>query len=354
MSQWGESLDQPAYRVAQWGTGCTGQAAIRAILRHPGLRLVGVKVYADAKAGRDAAALCGLETPTGVAATQDIAAILALKPDCVSYMPDTESLDDMCRLLAAGINIVTPILGYNHRASLDPGVLSRLERACAEGASSLYASGSSPGWLSEILPFALSVVQSRLDRLVITDFSDMSASSFSASMLFDKIHFGARPADLDPNEPIGIAVSTPPTLRMMAEALGLRIDEIVSRRDFALARRPVQLAAGTVAAGTIGAVRMELSGLRDGQPIVTRRTIWHVTRDIDADWDLRADGIHYRVEGDAPLDVMIGMPAPPDRVAEVQGALTANPVVNAIPYVCRAAPGLRQTAELPTVLARFS
>jgi 4-hydroxy-tetrahydrodipicolinate reductase len=289
-----------------------------------------------------------------VTATQDIAAILALKPDCVSYMPDQESIDDMCRLLAAGINIVTPILGYNHRDSIDPVVRGRLERACAEGASSLYASGSSPGWLSEILPFALTVTQSRLDRIVITDFSDMSASSFSAMMLFDKIHFGARPADVDPNEAIGIAVSTPPTLRMMAEALGVRIDEIVSRRDFALARHPVKLAAGTVEAGTIGAVRMELSGLRDGRPVVTRRTIWHVTKDIDADWDLRPDGIHYLVEGDVPLDVMIGMPMPADHVAEVQGAITANPVINAIPYVCRAAGGIRQTSELPTVLARFA
>jgi 4-hydroxy-tetrahydrodipicolinate reductase len=318
------------------------------------LRLVGVKVYSDAKVGRDAAEICGLDTQTGVVATQDIAAVLALKPDCVSYMPDVESLDDMCRLLAAGINIVTPILGFNHRDSLDPAVRRRLEQACAEGASSLYASGSSPGWLSEILPFALTVTQSRLDRIVITDFSDMSASSFSAMMLFDKIHFGARPADVDPNEPIGIAVSTPPTLRMMAEALGIRIDGIVSRRDFALATRAVKLAAGTVEAGTIGAVRMELSGLRDGELVVTRRTIWHVTRDIDADWDLRADGIHYRIEGDVPLDVMIGMPFPADQIAEAQGAVTANPVINAVPFVCRADAGIRETSELPTVLARFS
>jgi 4-hydroxy-tetrahydrodipicolinate reductase len=347
-------VGEHVYRVVQWGTGCTGQAAVRAILRHPALSLVGVKVYADAKVGRDAADICGLDTRTGVAATQDIGAILALKPDCVSYMPDAESVDDMCRLLAGGANIVTPILGYNHRDSIDPVVRRRLEAACAEGGSSLYASGSSPGWLSEILPFALTVTQSRLDRIVITDFSDMSASSFSAMMLFDKIHFGALPADVDPSEPMGIAVSTPPTLRMMAEALGLRIDEIVSRRDFALATRPVTLAAGTVEAGTIGAVRMELSGLRDGQPVVTRRTIWHVTRDIDADWDLRPDGIHYRVDGDVPLDVMIGMPIPADQIAQVQGAITANPVVNAIPYACRAPAGIRHTSELPTVLARFS
>lgn len=340
------------YRVAQWGTGCTGQGAIKAVLRHPALSLVGAKVYSPAKVGRDVGEIAGL-APVGVAATDRIEDILALAPDCVVYMPDTESIDDMERLLAAGINLVTPILGYNHRASIDPAIRGRLEQACAQGRSSLYASGSSPGWLSEILPFALTVTQSRLDRIVITDFSDMAASTFSGMMLFEKIHFGALPSEVDPDEPIGTAVSTPPTLRMMAEALGLRIDHIAATRDFALTTRDVVLQAGTVKAGTIGAVRMEITGFSDGRPIVTRRTIWHVTRDIDADWDLREDGIHYLVEGDVPLDVMIKIQPAPDQLADVQGAITANPVVNAVPYLCEAAPGIRETSELPTVLARF-
>lgn len=340
------------HRVVQWGTGCTGKAGIKAIMRHPELSLVGAKVYSQAKVGQDAGAIAGVET-TGVIATDRIEDILALAPDCIVYMPDTESLDDMTRLLSAGINIVTPILGYNHRDSLEPAVRDQLERACAEGNSSLYASGSSPGWLSEILPFALTVTQSRLDRMIITDFSDMAASTFSAMMLFDKIHFGARPEEVDPNEPIGTAVSTPPTLRMMAEALGLRIDEIVSKRDFALTNSAVELQAGTVPAGTIGAVRMEITGFCEGKPVVTRRTIWHVTKDIDADWDLRDDGIHYLVEGDVPLDVMIRISASAEQLADVQGSITANPVVNAVPYACAAAPGIRETSELPTVLARF-
>lgn len=342
-----------SYRVAQWGTGCTGSSALKAIIRHPRLSLCGVRVYSDAKVGRDAGDLCGLP-PTGIVATNAIDDIVALRPDCVVYMPDTENLDDMCALLSAGINIVTPCLGFNHRDSLDPEVRARLERACGAGRSSLYASGSSPGWLSEILPFAITVTQNRLDRITITDYSDMAQSTFSASMLFDKIHFGADPASIDPNEPIGTAVSTPPTLRMMAEALGIRIDGIAVVREFGLATRPVELAVGRIEAGTIGAVRMEVAGLRDGVPVVSRSTIWHVTHDIDKDWPLREDGIHYAVEGDVPLDIMIKMPAPDERRADIQGAVTANPVVNAVPYVCRAEPGILQTSELPTVLACFS
>src|SRR5262249_22103720 len=161
--------------------------------------------------------------------------VLQSRADCVIYMPDSENVDDLCALLSSGINVVTPCLGFNHRESMDLSVRNRLESACQKGGSSFYATGSSPGWLSEILPFALTVTQSRLDCLTITDFSDMGSSKFSAMMLFDRIHFGADPATIDPNEPVGTAVSTPPTLRMMAEALRIRIDHIVCSRDFARA-----------------------------------------------------------------------------------------------------------------------
>jgi len=52
------------YRMAQWGTGFSGKVALQALIEHPDFDLVGVKVYSDTKAGRDAGELCGLG-PTG-------------------------------------------------------------------------------------------------------------------------------------------------------------------------------------------------------------------------------------------------------------------------------------------------
>lgn len=340
------------YRVAQWATGCTGTSSLRAIIDHPQMELAAVKVYSEEKAGRDAGDLCG-RAPTGVTATCDIEDIVAARPDCVAYMPHAEDIGDMCRLLSAGANIVTPCLGFNHRDSIDPEVRRRLEEACRQGGSSLYATGSSPGWLSELMPIALLALQRRFDCLTITDYSDMAASSYSAMMLFDSIHFGADPNTIDPAEPIGTAVSTPPTLRMLMEALGLTVDEIVCRRDFALARTPVELAAGRVEAGTIGAVRMEVQGLRAGKPLMRRRTIWYVTKDIDADWDLR-EGVHFQMEGDVPLDVAVRFAFSDADTPEYYGAITANPVINAIPLVCDAPSGIRHTSELPPIIPRFS
>jgi 4-hydroxy-tetrahydrodipicolinate reductase len=340
------------YRVAQWATGCTGMNSLRAIIDHPQMELAAVKVYSEDKAGRDAGELCG-RASTGVIAARDIEAVLAAKPDCVAYMPDVEDVDDMCRLLAAGVNLVTPCLGFNHRDSIGAETRRRLEDACRQGRSSLYATGSSPGWLTELMPIALAALQRRIDCLTITDYSDMASSRYSAMMLFERIHFGADPKTIDPAEPVGTGVSTPPSLRMLMEALGLQADEIVCRREFALANTAVELAAGRVEVGTIGAVRMEVLALRAGQPLIRRRTVWYVTKDIDADWDLR-EGVHFQVEGDVPLDVAVKFAFSPDTAAEYYGAITANPVVNAIPIVCEAAPGIRHTSELPPIIPQFS
>ena len=95
------------YRVAQWGTGHSGMAALRALIGHPQFDLVGVYVYSDQKAGRDAGALCGT-SPAGVVATRKIEDILAAKPDCVVYMPATYDLDDVCRPPGVGSEHLDP------------------------------------------------------------------------------------------------------------------------------------------------------------------------------------------------------------------------------------------------------
>src|SRR5947208_369024 len=94
-------------RVVQWTTGNVGRQAVGAIVVHPELELVGVFAHDPAKAGRDAAELCGLDEPTGVVATGDVEELLALRPDCVVYTALHLDADEVARILRAGINVVT-------------------------------------------------------------------------------------------------------------------------------------------------------------------------------------------------------------------------------------------------------
>jgi hypothetical protein len=341
-------MHKKRYRVAQWGTGNVGLRALRAVIEHPQMELVALKVYAENKEGRDAAELCGT-TPTGVIAARNHEAVIAARPDCVIYMPDHADVNEMCQLLESGINIATACVGFNHRDSIEAAGRARLEAACAHGRSSLYSTGSSPGWSTEIMPFALLAMQRRLDCLTITDYADM-ASRNSPLMIFDRLGFGTDPAAADPNRRVGTATSTPPTFRAVADAIGLPLEDVTTSIEYAVARKRETIAAGVIEAGTIGAMRMGVIGLNKGKPILRRFSIWYVARDLDPQWDLRDSGWRMQVNGDTSLDVSIAFAVSEQDYASYSPGLTAHPVVNAVPYVCDAAPGILHTRDLPMIV----
>ncbi len=76
------STDRPL-RVIQWTTGNIGRRSLHAIIGRPDMELVGVYAHGPDKAGVDAAELAGWPEPTGVRATNDIDALLALRTGCV-------------------------------------------------------------------------------------------------------------------------------------------------------------------------------------------------------------------------------------------------------------------------------
>jgi len=340
------------YRVVQWATGNIGLRSLRAVLEHPDLELVGVYVYSDAKAGRDAGDLCGV-APTGVVATRHVEDVLASKPDCVLYMADRADTDVLCRLLESGANVVTTRSEFHRPAGLDPAVRARIEAACRQGGASLHSTGSSPGFITEAVPLVLTSVQRRLDRLTIEEFADMSSRD-SPELIFDLMGFGRDPSTFDPRgvERHG-AAAFGGSLGVVADALAMPLDEVVASGEVAVARKTVEIAAGRIEAGTIGAQRMNVTGMRRGGPLLTFSANWYLTTDVEPEWDLRETGWHLTVEGDVPLDIDIRFPVPPDKWAATSPGVTAHRPVNAIPYVCAAEPGIRTITDLPQIVARL-
>jgi hypothetical protein len=342
-------MSSAPYRVVQWATGNIGSRSLLAVIEHPDLELVGLYVYSESKAGRDAGELCGAP-PTGVLATRDIDEIVALQPDCVLYMGDRADIDAITRLLESGANVVSTRSEFHRPASLDPDLRARLEGACARGATTLFSTGSSPGFITEALPFALLSLQRRLDRLVIEEFADMSSRD-SPEMIFDLMGFGRDPSHFDPRgvEAHGGAAFAG-SMGMVAEALRLPLDDVVTKGQVAVARDATDIAAGRIEAGTIAAQRLEVAGMRDGRPLLVFSANWYLTPEVDPAWDLRATGWHVVVEGDTPLDVEIHFPVPPDEWAATSPGLTAHRPVNAVPFVCAAEPGIRTSTELPQII----
>ncbi len=347
------SRHQRPYRVVQWATGNIGTRALRTVIEHPKLSLVGVFVYGADKLGLDAGELCGT-SPTGIRATNRVEDILALKPDCVLYMPQRIDADDLCALLSAGINVVTTRTEFHLPSHMDPALRQRIEDACQRGGSSIHSTGSSPGFITEAVPLTLLSIQRRLNSLRIHEYADCSSRN-SPELLFQIMGFGQAP---NPQAEAGrihhLRHTFGASLQVVAEALGLSFDSIEGHGGAAFAKRRTTIAAGTVEAGTVGALRTTVSGMRNGKALISFTANWFITPEVDQDWDLRTDGWRIEVDGDAPLDMDLRFTVPLEQKAATTPGYTAHRAVNAVAYVCAATPGIRTSAELPQIIADLS
>ncbi|MFT3968100.1 MAG: dihydrodipicolinate reductase [Sphingobium sp.] len=343
------------YSVVQWCTGNVGSRSLRRVIEHPGLDLVGVYVHSAAKAGRDAGDLAGIAS-VGIPATNSIDEVIALRPDCILYMPHVVDHDEVVRLLASGANIITTRTEYQNPAMMDPGLRARIEAACIAGNSSLHGTGSSPGFITEAFPIVLASIQRRLDCLTIYEFAP-SESRDSPEMLFGYMGFGSKPDG--PNQAIldFKRETFSGTLGLIADALGLPLDGIRATGALGIARNDVHIVAGTVPRGTVAATKTTIEGMRNGKPLLRMVANWSVSPDVDTTdgeaWEFRESGWRVVVEGDCPLKIDITFPVAPEDYAAMTPGLTAHRPVNMVSYVCDAPPGIRTTVDLPQVIAKL-
>lgn len=348
------------YRVIQWATGNVGTRSLRRVVEHPHMMLVGLYVSSAAKAGQDAARLIekdvgfkGSHPDTGIIATSNVEDIVALDADCVLYMRQGINYDEVCRLLASGKNIVTTRGEFHQPRTMDPAVRKRVEEACrAGGGTSIYSTGSSPGFSTEALVLPLLSLQRRLDCLTIDEYADVTGRD-SPDMIFNIMGFGVPMGEFDQRKVDYVKHDFAASLGQIADAIGLSFDEVEATGEMAAARNSKRIAAGTIEAGTVGAMRITVTGKHQGRPVLRFRANWYCTTDIAEDWSLRESGWRILVEGDTPLDAAIGFPVSEADYPSVTPGFTAHRAVNAVPAVCAAAPGIRTTVDLPQVIATF-
>lgn len=337
------------YRVAQWATGRIGTSSLRELIQCPQMELVGVYVHSESKEGCDAGELCGLPT-VGVAATRDINQIIAARPDCVVANMEGANIDDVCRFLEAGINIATSRVDFLEPDRMEPGIRKRTEEACHKGNASIYATGASPGFSSESLPLVVATMSRRMDLMTIDEFADIPASCPDFQVV-DGMGFG-RPAskDFNPHLLAHISHGFEQSINVVAKGLSIALDDFHVFGETANARERFLLPGGTpIEMGTVAAQRITVSGLRKGKPIICYRVNWYCTTNIDQDWDLRRSGWRLLVDGETPIDVNITFPVSGDKVSPAMAAITAYRVINSVPYVCAAEPGICTTADLPNI-----
>jgi hypothetical protein len=337
-----------------------GALAVAAIARRPDLDLVGVWVHDAGKAGRDVGDLAGIG-PVGLTATADADAVIALAPDCICYTAagesrPTEAVDDFCRILGAGINVVTTsVPGLMYPAGFDSGEVSRIEAACRAGSASLYASGIEPGFAGDHLVLTLATMAQSIRSVRTQEIFGYEDYPVAFTM-FEVFGFGKPPEHRCLMELPGVQASAwGPPVRMVADQLGVELDEIRETYAKCVTERRLEVAAGTIDAGTVGAVRFETIGVVGGRDAIVIEHVNRMAPDLAPDWPTAPRDGTYRItiDGEPSLtcELQLGSPATFSHDGMVA---TAMRVVNAIPFVCAAAPGIVTSADLPLTLPRHA
>jgi hypothetical protein len=327
---------------------------VRAIVANPTLQLVGCYAWSPDKAGRDVGELCGIE-PLGITATNDVDALLALKPDCVVYNPMWIDADELVRILSAGVNVAATasfITGHNLAEDRD-----RIAEACRRGGSTMFGSGISPGYINLLAILSASICD-RVDKVTVREAAD---TTFYDSPETEKpVGFG-RPID-DPDLPAMAARGTGifgEAVRLIADALGIELDEVRCDAEFARTTADLDLGSWTIPAGCVAGVHASWKGLAERRTVVEIDVRWRKGQTLEPDWKIDQDGWVLQVDGRPTVKNVVSFLPPPDFQAEtiadfmVLGhIMTAMPVINAIPAVVGAAPGIVTYNDLPLTLPR--
>jgi hypothetical protein len=361
-----------AFRVAVWGPGSMGVIALRGVIDHPELELVDLVVHSDVKGGRDAGQLCGAD-PVGVVATTDATALLGGYADVVVYaaaanLRPLEAVNDMVSILRAGKNVVScSVVPLVYPNAVDAAFTDPLREAALAGGASFFTTGIDSGFANDVLPLALSGVARTIDSIRVTEMFNY-ATYPDATAVHDILGFGKPPEEVPFAATPGVfTFGWGPVLHQLADGLGVRVDDIAENVERIPATMSFDTPTGHVSAGTIAGMRSTLTGYVEGNPTFVVDHVSRMHDDIAPDWpqphisipprDLGYGGASgrgvYRVEIEGSPTMRCEFEMADDHDHDLGARMAgASRMVNAIPAVCAAKPGLLSALDLPLITGK--
>ena len=346
-------------RIVIWGTGFVGKMVIAEVAKHPSFELVGVGVSHPEKVGRDGGELCGL-APLGLAATDDVDALIALKPDALVHYGPTAAhadanIDLIGRFLRAGIDVcstamtpwVWPAMKLN-----PPNWIEPITAACEAGQSSCFTTGIDPGFANDLFPLSLMGLCGEVRTVKASELLDYTNYEGDYE---HEMGIGKPPEHRPLLENRDILVfAWGATVPMIAHAAGIELDEITTTWEKWTTDHEIKTAKGVIQPGNVAAVRFTINGVYRGE---TRIQLEHVNRVGEGsapDWPTGNDDDVYRVEIDGSPSIVqetaFRFTDGSGRDAAAAGCLaTGMRALNAVPAVNALPSGWITTLDLPLI-----
>ena len=350
-----------SYKVIVWGTGLVGKAVLRHLLAHPLYEVVGVIVSSEEKNQRDIGELLDI-SPTGIIASTDSDSILALEADVVAYFGPSAiyadiNMANLTAALRAGKHVVETSMGVFENPSRAPAeLIEQIDAACAVHGKSFFSGGIDPGFANDLFPMTLLGVCAQVDKIRTIEFIDAGTYPDQESL----IQMGLKSTP-DQDAVLAIpgimsAVWGGP-LYMMADALGVEIEETRELYDRWFATEAVDYPLGRVELGQCAAHRVQLQGIVDGEPKIIIDHYHRLFPDAAPQWQ-RPETHHVhanRIEIDG--SPRIRQETVLENAATGDGnegtcLATGMRAINAIPAVCAAPQGILSTIDLPLIAGK--
>ncbi len=345
------------YRVVQWTTGNVGKSSVEAIAKNPTYELVGCYAWSKDKDGVDVGELVGIE-PLGVKATNDVDALLALKPDCVIYNPMWIDVDELVRILSAGVNVVTSasfITGHNLGKGRD-----RIEEACQQGEFDDVRLRRQPG-------LRRPAGHRRRERLRPRRQGHRRRVRPTPRSTTHRTPSGPRASGCPSTTRIcsrwrrRALRCSPRRCNWSPTRSAFELDEVVCEPEYAQTTEDLEMASWTIKAGHVAGVFASWQGRVGGRTVVDLNVRWRKGQTLEPDWKLDGDGWKITIEGRPTVNMQVGFLPPPDMIENAKTIedffvlghiMTAMPPIHAIPAVVAAAPGIATYNDLPLPQAR--
>jgi 4-hydroxy-tetrahydrodipicolinate reductase len=321
-------------RVMHHGLGPLGAAAVRQVAHRPGLKSVGGIDVDPTIVGRDLGEVAGLTKRLGIKVSRDaVKALRSAKPDVVvlctsstlrQVMPQIETiLKSRAAVVSTAEELAYPRYAHVRAAR-------RIDAWAKRAKVAVLGTGVNPGFVMDALPIALTAVCERVDRVTVHRIQDARArrlpfqQKIGAGLTTEQFQ---RQVDEGAVRHVGFTES----IAMIADALGWRLDRITDDVRPKLAGAPISSEFLAVDPGYVCGIVQDGVGYRNGD----RAVRLHLEAYLGAPESYDA----IEIEGSPPVSVKIAGGIPGD-------VATASLVVNAIPRVLEASPGLHTMRDL--------
>jgi hypothetical protein len=332
------SSEKPKLKVVLYGVGWIGSSIAKLLTAKKGVEIVGAIDAAPNKVGRDLGSIIGTEKPLGILVTNDPEKLLSkVKPDIAvhatsSFLKDVyPQLEELIKL---GMNVVSTCEELSYPYISNSNLAVKLDELAKKHRVTVLGTGINPGFIMDVLPIALTGVCQEIKHIQVERVMDAAGRRASFQK---KIGAGLTVEGFKEkieNKQITGHVGLEQSVAMIADALGWKLQAIEkSVVEPIIAEKPVESKAVKVERGNVAGLSQSARGIKDGKPVITLLFKAYIGAEEEEYDSITIEGtpsIHEKISPCVHGDIA-----------------TAAIVVNSIPKVINAEPGLKTMKDLP-------